>query len=328
MHFSGRLPSLFAHLPRVFVGTERMGSVVPDLLASASARERTFRFLDGVAEAGCTAFDLAASYRVGGTERLFGRWMRSRRNRDSLFLSGKGAHPYPVVRPNRLTPRDLERDLDASLRRLGTDRLDLYLVHRDSARVPLGPIADALAGFVRAGKIRAYGVSNFSHERLAELDRLAREAGAAEPVASSPQFSLVEWTRPEWPGCVSISGPANAAARAYYEKSGLVVLAWSPLGRGFFGGDRSRGAAYESTGNVARRQRVETLGRQLGHTAAQIALGWLFRQPFPVFAVVSSSSVENMKQNLRAADVRLTEEQAHWLESGEGPAGGAGLGPP
>lgn len=323
-----RLPPSFAHLPKVLVGTERMGSVLPDWLASASARERAFRFLDGVAEVGCTAFDLAASYQAGGTERLFGRWMRSRRNRDRLFLVGKGAHPYPVVRPHRLTPRALEHDLDGSLRRLGTDRIDLYLVHRDSAGVPLGPIVETLARFVRAGKVRAYGVSNFSHERVAELDGIAQKADLPAPSASSPQFSLVEWTRPQWPGCVSLSGPSNAEARAYYAKRGLAVLAWSPLGRGFFGRDRARGAAYESEANVTKRGRVETLARKLGHTAAQVALAWLFRQPFPVFAVVSSSSVENMRQNLRAVDLELTQEDADWLESGAGLAGRSDGGSP
>jgi aryl-alcohol dehydrogenase-like predicted oxidoreductase len=95
-----------------------MGSVLPNALAARSGRETTLRFLDDVSGAGCTAFDVAASYQLGGTERLLGDWMRSRRNRDRLYLVGKGAHPYPIVRPNRLTPRDLEGDLHDSLRRL------------------------------------------------------------------------------------------------------------------------------------------------------------------------------------------------------------------
>jgi aryl-alcohol dehydrogenase-like predicted oxidoreductase len=292
-----------------------MGSVFPDALASASAREETFRFLDGVFEAGCTAFDLAASYQLGGTERLFGHWMRSRKNRDRLFLSGKGAHPYPIVRPSRLTPRDLQEDLDDSLRRLGTEYIDQYLVHRDSPGVALEPIAEVLAGFVKAGKIGAYGVSNWTHARIAELDRIAEAAGLPRPTVSSPQFSLIAWNRPQFPGSVSISG--DAEARAFYTDRTLATLAWSPLGRGFFAAAGKKGV-YDNAANDAKRARAEELAAKKGHTPAQIALAWLFHQPFPVFAVVSSSSVENMKKNLAATHIALSKAEVRWLETGEG----------
>lgn len=305
-------PSIPARVPRVIVGTERMGSVLPDGLASRSSREETFRFLDEVLDAGCTAFDTAASYQLGGTERLLGQWMRARRNRERLFIIGKGAHPYPVVRPNRLTARDLESDLDDSLRRLDTDRIDLYLVHRDSPGVALAPILEALLDFVRRGKIVAFGVSNFHHDRVAELERLAREANAQGVTASSPQFSLARWTRPQWSGTVSISG--DAAARAWYAERAIAVLAWSPLGRGFFA--RSGGSVYEDADNAARRDRVEKLSARRGCEATQIALAWLFAQPPVVYAVVSSRSSRRMKSNLEATELRLTSDEVRWLESG------------
>src|SRR5215470_8999049 len=124
-------------LPSVVVGTARLGSVFPEPLAGRSRRERELRTLDALVDAGCTAFDLAASYQLGGTERLFGRWIASRRHRDRLFLIGKGGHPYPLVRPNRLGPAALQADLHASLRRLGVERIDLYLLHRDFPGAPL-----------------------------------------------------------------------------------------------------------------------------------------------------------------------------------------------
>src|SRR5215470_3528328 len=131
-------------LPSVVVGTARLGSVFPEPLAGRSRRERELRTLDALVDAGCTAFDLAASYQLGGTERLFGRWIASRRNRGRLFLVGKGGHPYPGVRPNRLTRSSLEADLHASLRRLGVEQLDLYLLHRDAPGAVLDPIVETL----------------------------------------------------------------------------------------------------------------------------------------------------------------------------------------
>src|SRR5271166_2115244 len=99
-------------IPRVVVGTARLGSVLPAPLTLNSSDDRTLRHLDALLEAGCTAFDLAASYQLGGTERLIGKWIASRRHRDRLLLISKGAHPYPVVRPNRLQSSAIAADLD------------------------------------------------------------------------------------------------------------------------------------------------------------------------------------------------------------------------
>jgi aryl-alcohol dehydrogenase-like predicted oxidoreductase len=310
---------LESRIPRVIVGTARLGSVVPDALVSPSDRARVFAHLDAMLEAGCSAFDIAASYQLGGTERIVGRWTESRRNRDRLFLITKGGHPYPVVQPHRITPKALADDLNASLRRLKTERVDLYLLHRDDPSAPLEPILESLASFQRAGKIGAWGVSNWSHERIGEIDALARTAGVPSVSASSPHFSLAEWKSVPWKGCVSIAGESNREARAFYARAQLPVLAWSPLGRGFFsaGAGENDDRVYASPSNAARRQRAQRLADKYGVSAAQIALAYLLRQPFPVFAVVAASTAQKMKDNLAAADLQITDEEIRWLESGE-----------
>lgn len=311
-------------IPRIIVGTARLGSVLPDALISAADRARAFRYLDGMLEAGCPAFDLAASYQLGGTERLFGGWIDSRRNRDDLFLITKGGHPYPVVRPHRLTAGAIREDLHASLRRLRVERVDLFLLHRDDPGAPLEPILASLEALEREGKFAAWGVSNWSHERIRTLDAMAPAAGLSRPRASSPHFSLLEWTSPPWKGSASISGDANREARAFHERTQLPVFAWSPLGSGFFSpsGERPEGDSIRTYGtalNLARRQRAEDLGRKHDATAAQVALAYLFRHPFPVFAIVSTRTPEKMRKNLEAGDVSLSENEARWLDSGEGP---------
>ena len=299
------------------LGTASLGSVLPDVLVSSASREAAFHTLDAMLELGCTALDIAASYMVGGTERLLGAWMASRRNRDRLLLITKGGHPVPVLQPHRLTPRAITEDLHASLRRLRTERVELYLLHRDDPTAALEPLVEALTGHQRAGKIGAWGVSNWTHERIQVIDGLARRTNVPGVAASSPHFSLAEWTSVPWKGCISIAGDANRDARAFYERTQLPVLAWSPLGRGFFssrpGSDTDR--IYGSAVNLARRQRAEELGRKHGATAAQIALAYLLCQPFPVHASVSCS-VENMKRNLQARELRLSGAELKWLESG------------
>jgi aryl-alcohol dehydrogenase-like predicted oxidoreductase len=306
-------------IPRVILGTARLGSVLPDAFLSNAARERAFRYLDGMLQVGCSAFDLAASYMLGGTERLIGAWIHSRHNRDQLFLITKGAHPYPIVQPHRVTPSAISGDLYASLRRLRTDRVDLYLLHRDDPAAPLEPIVATLADHQRQGRIGAWGVSNWSHGRIRALDALARSAGLPSVAASSPHFSLAEWTRPPWKGSVSLAGDDNREARAFYESSQLPVLAWSALGQGFFSRPRlqRRRGIYGGDGNLSRKQRAEALAESYRMTPAQIALAYLFQQPFPVSAIVSASTAEKMRSNLEATGRRLTNDEVRWLESGD-----------
>jgi aryl-alcohol dehydrogenase-like predicted oxidoreductase len=294
-----------------------LGAVLPDALTSRRARDAQFRALDAIVDAGCPTLDIAASYQLGGTERFLGQWMAERKNRDSLFLITKGGHPYPVVRPNRLSPNDITGDLHDSLRRLGVERVDLYLLHRDEPGAPLEPMLETLAMHQRAGKIAAYGVSNWTHGRIEALDALARRAGVPVPAASSPHFSLAMWSSVPWKGCVSIAGVGAEAraARAFYARHRLPVFAWSPLGRGFFcgaGADKT----YASDANFARRRRAAILGEKYGISATQIAISYLTSQPFPVYAVVAVGGPENMQKNLAGAGIHLAEHELRWLETG------------
>lgn len=300
-------------IPPVLAGAARLGSVLPDRLARRSRREEQLRTLDALVEAGCTAFDLAASYQLGGTERLFGRWLASRGLRDRLFLAGKGGHPYPGVRPNRLTAAALSADLEASLGRLGIEQFDLWLLHRDFPGAPLEPIVRTLAAAHRAGKLRGWGVSNWTVARIEALQAAARAEGLPPMAASSPHFSLVDWVRPPWAGSVSIAGTAGREARAFHARTRLPVLAWSPLGSGFLTSGQA-GGCYGSPTNVARRERARALARERGWTVAQLALAYVFSQPFPVSAVVAASTGEKMAENVAAAGFRLTAREVEALE--------------
>lgn len=295
-----------ASVPRIIVGTSSIGSVF-------GSREDTsaFRYLDGVLEAGCSAFDLAASYQLGGTERLFGAWMASRRNRDRVFVITKGGHPFPIVAPHRLTARAITDDLHASLARLRTDHVDLYLLHKDDASARLEPVVEALVRFHREGKIRAWGVSNFTHERVRAIDVLGREADL--PIAaSSPHFSLFPWVREPYTGSVSIAGPRNHEARAFYEKARIPVFAWSPLGAGFAAGRKSR--AYDSEENRARLRRASAIADTHGASVTQIALAYVLSQTFVTRAVVASRTAQRMRDNIVAAAIILSEEETRWLD--------------
>ena len=314
----GSFPSV-GMLPRFFVGTSSMGSVLSAPFLSGAER-RSFHHLDGLLELGCCAFDLAASYQLGGTERLLGAWMASRGHRGRLFLATKGALPLPIISPHRLTAKDISADLHDSLRRLRTDYVDLYLLHRDDPGAPLEPVLQVLTNLVREGKIRAWGVSNWTIERISALDTLARSSGVPSIAASSPHFSLAEWNHPPWKGTVSIAGESQRQAREYHLRTALPVLAWSPLGQGFFSAPDAQAGqrTYGNPANLDRRRRAAELARQRQRSVVQIALAYLLNQPFPVYPVVAASTVDKMRNNLEAAAIHLSAQELTWLESGTG----------
>jgi 1-deoxyxylulose-5-phosphate synthase len=221
-------------------------------------------------------------------------------------------------------------DFHASLRRLRTDHVDLYLLHRDDPSKPCEDVLALLARFHREGKCNAYGVSNWSVPRIEAAVRFLKAEGLPSLAASSPHYSLVDCTRPLFPGCVSIAGHAGDAARVFHEQTKLPVLAWSPLARGLFGPHmpeskrppwynlgRSRSyRTFVSEANFTRRRRAQEVAQERGVSVAQIALAFLLSQPFPVFPIVGTHSVENMRRNLEACELRLTQSECRYLGSG------------
>ncbi|GIT45982.1 MAG: hypothetical protein Ct9H300mP12_05670 [Acidimicrobiales bacterium] len=156
------------------------------------------------------------------------------------MLIGKGCHPGPPDwAASRVSPETVATDVAVTLDRMGTDRLDLWLFHRDDVTVPVGELVDAAQREVALGTIEAWGVSNWSGERFWEA---RTRADVAVPVATSPQFSLVDQLAEPWPGVTTIRGPAHAEERARLADSEISVITWSPLAGGFLtaGGDPSR----------------------------------------------------------------------------------------
>lgn len=311
--------SLPAVLPsRLILGTAHLSSgrlALPGLARGAAA----FALLDKAIDLGIEVLDTAAVYQLGGSELVIGEWMRRRGVRDRIYLITKGGHPS-IVGHSRLQRSDLERDLDGSLRRLGTDHVDLYLLHRDVPSRPLMPIADTLCSFVRDGRIGAYGVSNWTHERFAALHTLTSHQGMPLPIASSPQFSLPVWSSCPYRGCVSIGGSVVAGALRTYRATAAAVLAWSPLGGGWLrgSGGRARVKAYRGRANDARHRRLTALAKQIGCTPAQVALDYVLAHGSNVHAILGTHRLERLSELQAALLPKLLPDQLSWLANGAG----------
>jgi aryl-alcohol dehydrogenase-like predicted oxidoreductase len=296
------------------------------VMISSKQLEQSLVLLDGVLAQGCTTFDTAHGYGAGDVERVFGRWVRERGVRDQIVVIGKGAHHNQDRQ--RVTPFDITADLHDSLARFKFDFIDLYLLHRDDPSQPVGPIVEILNEHHRAGKIGAFGGSNWSVARLQEANAYANAHGLKPFVASSPNFSLAVQKQAPWENCISISGPAGAAERAWYTETQMPLFFWSSLSGGFFSGrfrrdnldsfetylDKLCVSTYCTEENFQRLDRVQVLANEKGLTLAQIATAYVLSQPLNAFALVGCATPEEFQANHAASEVKLTPAEVAWLE--------------
>lgn len=284
--------------------------------------------LDLFVEAGGTLVDTADVYSAGVSEEIVGRWLADRPAdvTESVVLATKGRFATDS-RPNGngLSARHLTRALDASLGRLGVDTVDLYQVHAFDPHTPVEETLRTLDGFVQAGKIRYYGLSNFTGWQLTKAVLTARALGLREPVTLQPQYSLIV-REIEWEVV-----PAALDA-------GMGLLPWSPLGGGWLSGkytrdqrptgvtrlgeDPGRGMeAYDRRGSDRTWRiidAVERVAADRGISMAEVALAWVNNRPAVVSTILGARTTEQLAANLKAADLELTaEEQASLDEASD-----------
>lgn len=287
--------------------------------------EDTGSILDEALKAGITMLDTARNY--GMSEKSIGDWMHSRKNREKVLILSKCAHPDGEGR-KRVSEKEIRRDFAESSRMLRTDTIDLYLLHRDDPEVEAGEVVEIFNALLREGKIRAYGASNWTHERIQAANDYAAAHHLVPFAVSSPHFSLARQQADPWGGgCVSLTGAENASARAWYRTSGMPVIAYSSLCRGLLSGrirstDMDRAAeildgpgmkGYGCRDNFERLARCEKLAEQKKCSVAQLAMAWLYRQDLNTFAVATMSSAVRIQENVQAFSVPLTSAECRYL---------------
>jgi len=286
--------------------------------------------LDRFLAAGGTLVDTADVYGGGASEEIIGRWLAktSSENRERVVLATKGRFPMGEG-PNDvgLSHRHLTRALDASLRRLGVERVDLYQCHAFDALTPMEETLRFFDDAMRAGKVHYSGLSNFTGWQLQRLVDLAEHLRLPRPVTLQPQYNLlvreIEWE-------------IVPAAQA----NGLGLLPWSPLGGGWLTGkytrdERPRGATrlgenpergVEAYGRRSTQQRTwdvvdafREVADQRGASMAQVALAWLVHQPAVTSVILGARTLEQLEDNLGAADLKLAEDDLARLDAASDP---------
>jgi len=277
------------------------------------------RLVDICLEAGVTMFDSADGYSNGMAEEILGQAIKGRR--DSVILSTKGSFRRGPD-PNDLgsSRHYLIRAVDASLRRLGTDYIDLYQLHSFDALTPIEEAVSTLDGMLRAGKIRYIGCSNFSGWHLMKSLAYSEKHGLARYVAHQAYYSLVGRDY-EW----------ELMPLALDQKVAAVV--WSPLGWGRLTGKIRRGQPLPKVSRLQSQlardkgpqvpeehlyrvvDALDAVANETGKTVAQIALNWLLQRPTVATLIIGARTEEQLKQNLGAVGWQLTAEQIARLDA-------------
>ncbi|MCC6579464.1 MAG: aldo/keto reductase [Phycisphaeraceae bacterium] len=267
---------------------------------------------DDAFERGINMIDTAHIYGGGKSDSMVGHWVRTRGIRKDIVVLAKGAHT-----PN-CTPAGFVKQFHESLESLRMDYVDLYMLHRDNLDVPVGEFIDVLNEYVRAGRIRAFGGSNWSIPRIEAANTYAAKHGKQGFAAVSNNLSLAHMVDPVWAGCVHCS---DQTSRAWHAKSQVAVVSWSSQARGFFtdrsGVDKKDDAelvrCWYSEDNFQRKARAMELAKKKGCEPINIAAAFVLSQPFPTFALIGPRQISETRSSLSSLAVTLTAEEVRWV---------------
>ena len=301
------------------LGASEFGGTCPE--------SKAFDFMDAYVQLGGNFIDTARLYgdfatpKNGESEKVIGRWMEQRRNRDSIFLSTKGAHPVlGQMHIGRLSRDEIRSDMMGSLEDLRTGCVDVYWLHRDDISRPVGDIMETMQGLIEDGCTKLIGVSNWTPKRIMEANAYAREHGLTEFTGNQPQFSLAQQMIVEDPTLT----PMDAETYKMHLKTNMVCCCFSSQGKGFFTKLDQLGEAglpdkakrrFLYPNNVEVYERMKIVREQTGLTIGAIALAWLTCQPFPTFALCGASKLEQVAALKDAADAVITPEQRDYLRT-------------
>jgi aryl-alcohol dehydrogenase-like predicted oxidoreductase len=272
--------------------------------------------LDDFFEQGGNCFDSAYIYSGGASEKMLGHWVNNRAIREQVVILTKGAHtPH-------CNPQALVSQLQESLTRLQTDYVDIYMLHRDNLDIPVGEFMTALNEQKNAGRIRVFGASNWSLERIEEANAWATKHGMSGFSAISNNFSLARMVHPIWEGCLSAS---DAQSRAWFTEHQMPLMPWSSQAQGFFAGranphnrsDAEFVRGWYSEDNFRRLDRVNAPAKERGVLPLAIALAYVLCQPFPTFPLIGPLLLSETRTSLGALDIELTPAEVRWLNLDE-----------
>lgn len=288
---------------RVILGTAKLG---------LEGRESAFEMLDAYVEAGGTEIDTASVYsdwvpgETGRSETIIGEWLKARGNRDGIVINTKGAHP-PMgdMHSPRSDAASLRHDVELSLKRLGVDALDLWYFHRDDPSRPVADLVGPVHELIAEGKVKAYGVSNWSAARIGEALALS----GPKPLANQPLGNIL---------CRVMGNPSDDTLAVFDSEmlqqaktNGIVLNLFTSQCGGTFErrkAGKTPPADYDKPACAAAVGRIEAICLREGLPVSQVILAFLLALGPNVRALIGPRNAAQFRENYAAGDLQLTPE--------------------
>jgi aryl-alcohol dehydrogenase-like predicted oxidoreductase len=289
------------------------------MFGGKTAPEDSYGIIDRALDAGINFIDTANVYSIGRSEEVTGEALKRNGKRQDIVLATK-VHGQMGEGPNQMgnTRRHIIEQCDASLRRLQTDYIDLYQIHRPDPSIPIDETLRALDDLIRAGKVRYIGSSTYAAWQLVESLWVAKELGLNRFICEQPPYNLLDRR---------IERELLPMARTY----GFAVIPWSPLGGGLLSGKYKRGeeppegARFADASNPLYRRRLNDriydvvdglreMAEAKGVTMSQLALAWVMQQPGVTAPIIGPRTMEQFEDNMGAFDVEITDDERKQID--------------
>ena len=293
---------------------------------TGSNREEAVECLEMAYQAGFRTFDSAYSY--GEAEKNIGYWLDKYGHREDITIIDKGCNPGQLGSDDIFSAETIKSQMTQSLERMNVKYVDFYLLHRDDAGKPVDEVIETLNECMEYGRIKSFGVSNWSMDRIIEANEYSYKHNLKKIAAVSPCYSLAKFENDPWGGSITISGDANKEFRKWLEKEQYAIFNYSALGRGFLSGkfktyeDKKIEEClwwapikeYYSEENVRRLSLAEKVAKESGYTVSQISLAWLFNKKLNLFPIVSPGSRKHMEELISSIDINISEYEIKDIE--------------
>jgi aryl-alcohol dehydrogenase-like predicted oxidoreductase len=297
-----------------------MGS---DVIGSKISPEQSFELFDYYYGQGGTFIDTANMYScwlpgcVGGeSEDTIGAWMKKRGNRENLVISSKLAFDFPGTQGG-LSAEEIKRECERSLRRLQTDRIDLYYSHRDDRETDLDETMEAFTSLIKEGKVRAIGASNLATWRVAEANAVAKAHAWSTYSVVQQRYTYLRPRHGASFGPQIFIGPEM---KDFALSEGITLVAFSILLQGAYTRpERAMPAQFAGPETDARLAALKTVAGQVGCTPNQVIIAWMRQSKPAILPIIAGSQIGQLKENIDALAITLSEEQMHALDTAGDP---------
>lgn len=292
-----------------------MGS---DVIGSKISPPKAFELFDYFYSKGGTFLDTANMYScwlpgcVGGeSETTIGSWMKERGNREDLVISTKLAFDYPGTQGG-LSAQEIKRECEKSLRRLQTDRIDLYYSHRDDRETKIEETMKAFDALIKEGKIRAIGASNLTTWRVAQANAIAKAHAWSTYLVVEQRYTYLRPRHGASFGPQIVIGPEM---KDFALAEGIVLIAYSILLQGAYTRpDRGMPAQFAGPETDARLAVLKAVAGQVGCTPNQVIIAWMRQSSPAILPIIAGSRTEQLQENIDALAIKLSGEQMHALD--------------